>query len=355
MSSKDKYIIVGGGLSGLCLAYLLSKLNIDATILEGSSRIGGRILTTKGNRDTPLELGATWFSDMHTNLLDLIEELGLSKYSQFSKGISLFETKSFEPPQEFNVPDSQNPSYRIAGGTQRLIDKLAEKLSKDNIYLNAKVKSIKASDSSLEVKTGDGKIYKGTKVVLCMPPELISRITFTPELPSEVNAILPKVQTWMAGTVKFVLEYEEPFWRKKGYSGMLFSHAGIVSEMYDHTNLEETKYGFTGFLNGATAKYSKDVRKHYVLQHLSKLLGESAKKPTFYDDKVWTDEFVTKDNQSMLRPHQNNGHPLLQRAYGHDNLFFCNTETSTEFSGYMEGAISASMFLFERLKSLSLG
>ena len=114
MGSEEKYVIVGGGLSGLALAYELSKKGIQATILEASSRLGGRIQTEKGEKGTPLEMGATWFGAMHTNLMDLIEELGLKKYPQYSEGISLFETKSFEPPQKFFVPESEAPSYRIA-------------------------------------------------------------------------------------------------------------------------------------------------------------------------------------------------------------------------------------------------
>ncbi|MDZ7613811.1 MAG: hypothetical protein U5K51_08995 [Flavobacteriaceae bacterium] len=31
--------------------------------------------------------------------------------------------------------------------------------------------------------------------------------------------------------------------------------------MYDHTNFEETKFGFTGFLNGSSSSYSQEVRK----------------------------------------------------------------------------------------------
>lgn len=101
MGQNESLFIIGGGLSGLTLAYALSKRNISTTILEASSRVGGRIQTVEGAIGTPLELGATWFSDMHTNLLSLINELGLTKYPQFSKGVSLFQTKSFEPAQKF--------------------------------------------------------------------------------------------------------------------------------------------------------------------------------------------------------------------------------------------------------------
>ncbi len=296
-----------------------------------------------------MELGATWFSDMHSNLIQLIEELGLSKYHQFSKGISLFETKSFEPPQEFFIPESESPSYRITNGTQMLIDSLATQLPAENIKLNTRIISIKASDRGLELSSEDGTIYKGTKVILCIPPELISTIQFTPNLPDDLINVLPEVQTWMAGAIKFVIEYEEPFWRKNGYSGMLFSHAGIVSEMYDHTNLENSKYGFTGFLNGSAAGYSFEVRRKYVLEHLQKLLGDQAASPIFYKDKIWRDEFVISKNQNIQRPHQNNGNPLLQKAYMNGSLFLCNTETATEFPGYMEGAIRSTKAIQEQL------
>lgn len=76
MMSK-RIVLIGGGLSALTLAYLLSKQSIRVTIVEASSRLGGRIQTITGERETPLELGATWFSDMHQNLIHLLEELDL--------------------------------------------------------------------------------------------------------------------------------------------------------------------------------------------------------------------------------------------------------------------------------------
>lgn len=350
MELNEKIIIIGGGLSGLTLAYLLSKRNINAIILEASSRLGGRIQTIKGANETPLELGATWFSDMHQNLLALIEELGLKKYPQFSKGISLFQTKSFEPAQKFFVPEAETPSYRLAGGTEMLITTLSRKLIKENIHLNIKVNSIRQTDKGITVETVDGKSYEADKAVISIPPELAaSTIHFVPGLPNNLTTLLPTVQTWMAGAVKFTLEYTEPFWRKEGYSGMLYSHAGIVVEMYDHTNFEGSKYGFTGFLNGSVAGYAPEVRKEFVLKQLVELLGEQAGHPLVYYDKVWTGEYIVSQNQIVQRPHQNNGHPLLQNSYMDGKLFFCNTETATEFPGYMEGAVISASSVVEQL------
>lgn len=351
---KERILIVGGGLSGLTLAYLLSKRNIEAKVLEASPRLGGRIQTIKGTLETPLELGATWFSDMHKNMFNLLNELGLQKYEQFSKGKSLFQTKSFEPPQEFFVPASQSPSYRIADGTQALIDALANQLDNENIKLNTKVKAITDIGNALEVKISKGQKIQADKVILCVPPQLVdSQIQFSPELPNSVTKVLPTVHTWMAGSIKFVLEYNNPFWRNNGHSGMLFSHSGIVSEMHDHTNAKENKFGFTGFLNGGAISYSQEVRKEFVIRQLSELLGNEVLNYSSYSDKVWSDKFVVSESQTILRPHQNNGHSLLQNSYMNDKLFFSGTETATEFGGYMEGAIISAFKVNKRIKLVS--
>lgn len=344
MISNGKLIILGGGLSGLTLAYLLQKKDFSTTILEASTRLGGRLQTVKGSLGAPLELGATWFADKHERFSALVHELGIKKFPQYSNGITLFQTKSFEPPQQFFVPEAEEPSYRIAGGTQCVTDTLSKKLIAQDIRLTAKATAVRTSENGVKVTLGDGSTLEADKVVVCIPPQLAaSQIQFSPALPANLQSILPTVQTWMAGAIKFTLEYAEPFWRNKGFSGMLYSHADIVVEMYDHTNFEEDKYGFTGFLNGGAAGFNTEVRKANVLRQLSELFGAEAAIPTSYYDKVWDDEYIVQGNTLIERPHQNNGHPLLQMDYWDGKLLFCGTETASEFAGYMEGAVNAAI------------
>ncbi|SDM98435.1 monoamine oxidase [Daejeonella rubra] len=332
-------IIVGAGLSGLTLAYYLKNSVADITIIEASDRLGGRIHTVKGKLDTPLELGATWLSDMHSELITLLGELNLRKYPQFSGGISLFQTKSFEPSQQFYVPESEQPSYRIVGGSQAIIDTLAKEVSNSKIILNHSVISVIESGDKLSVLTDTGSQFKADKVVFCIPPQLASTISYSPSLPKAFQELLPGVQTWMMGAIKFVVEYKVPFWRNKGYSGMLYSHAGLIVEMYDHTNFEEEKFGFTGFLNGSAGIYDQQVRRELVIKQLVTLFGEEALPATDYQDKIWTDRFISAGNQMITHPHQNNGHPDLLKAYMNGKLHFCGTETSISHGGYMEGAV----------------
>ena len=46
-SNQRKVAILGGGISGLTVAYELSRRGYDCTILEASHRCGGRILTLR--------------------------------------------------------------------------------------------------------------------------------------------------------------------------------------------------------------------------------------------------------------------------------------------------------------------
>ena len=350
MTQNRSVLIIGGGLSGLCLAYYLSKENIETTILEASPRIGGRIQTVTGVNEIPLELGATWFSDLHPNLIALLQDMGVQKFTQYTKGKSLFRTKSFEPPQEFEVPEAQSPSYRIAGGTQAVIAALGARIDDRNIRLNTKAISITETEGSIAVATSTGEKFEADTVVLSLPPQLASsQLRFSPELPDSIAAILPTVQTWMAGSIKFVVEYAEPFWRRKGYSGMFYAHAGIISEMYDHTNFEENKFGLTGFLNGGAANYTKELRQELVLAILEEFLGQEASRPLAYFDKVWTDKFILDGSQTIHRPHQNNGHPVLQESYMNGRLLFSGTETNAEFPGYMEGAVRSAKNTYKKL------
>ncbi|XP_076614835.1 putative flavin-containing monoamine oxidase A [Chaetodon auriga] len=84
-------IIVGAGLSGLSAAHLLRKrnANLRILILEGKDRVGGRTLSTEipaANGVDCWDFGGQWVGSTQTHILELIKELGLETYPQFSIG-----------------------------------------------------------------------------------------------------------------------------------------------------------------------------------------------------------------------------------------------------------------------------
>lgn len=347
---NDEIAIVGGGLSGLSLAYFLEKENIRTTLIEASNRIGGRIKTIHGKKQTPLELGATWFSEEHFHLIQLLKELNIDKYPQFRAGTSLFHTNNNKSPQAFEVPENEPITYRIEGGTEKLIHALHNQLKHTKVILNSVVTEVIQNQKEIQITTKKGEKIKAAKVVVCIPPQLIaSNIHFSPSLPTKLNALLPKVQTWMAGSIKFVIEYNTAFWRNKKYSGMLFSHVGIVTEMYDHTNKQENKFGFTGFLHPNAQQLSKKQRQAQVLTYISAFFGDEAVDCLLYEDEIWNNTNLIGHLPLERQAHFNNGDALLKKSYFDDKLFFAGTETSSEFPGYMTSAISSAKRVFNKL------
>jgi protoporphyrinogen oxidase len=84
-------LIVGGGISGIYLAYKYSKLypSYKITLLEKSDYLGGRVLSFKKN-EVSFEIGAGRFARHHKKLMKLIKELKLN-----DKIIPINNEKSF--------------------------------------------------------------------------------------------------------------------------------------------------------------------------------------------------------------------------------------------------------------------
>jgi monoamine oxidase len=347
-----KIIIIGGGLTGLTLGHLLQKENIPFLILEARDRLGGRIFTKYGNNDGTVEMGATWFGKKHQFLHALLKELNIGYFPQHTSGISLFETFSFAPPQKFEMPHSEEEqSFRISGGSSLLIQKLTEKLNIEHIRLNTVVKSIDLQNEKVEIKTDVGDIYTSEKVISTLPPYLFSKtIKCTPELSPEINSICAQTHTWMGESIKFSLEYKNPFWRNSGYSGAAFSQASICSEMHDHSSEDGTFHALKGFLNPGSAAWAQEERKQALLSQLVKYFGKNAKEYTAYHEYIWSKEkytFVPYDG--FMRAHQNNGHPIFRKWHFNGKLRIAGSETATHFPGYMDGAVCAAREVFEQL------
>ena len=144
--------IIGGGLTGLTLAYLLSKKNISVRILEARSRLGGRIFTKKKEGCAPQEMGATWLGKRHTALIRLLRELDLDIFEQVLGETAIYEPISTSPPQLVSLPPNSDPSFRIQGGSTSLIDALVKTLDENTIHTQQIVQSVSYTHLTLPTK-----------------------------------------------------------------------------------------------------------------------------------------------------------------------------------------------------------
>lgn len=74
--------IVGAGIAGLTAAWVLKKAGVIADIYEAAERIGGRMMTATSllAPGQTTDLGGEFIDSDHTDLLDLVSEMGLDLY-----------------------------------------------------------------------------------------------------------------------------------------------------------------------------------------------------------------------------------------------------------------------------------
>lgn len=351
---KNKSIgIIGGGLSGLATAYYLNKNNINSTIIEARGRLGGRIQTHYSENEPPVELGATWLGKKHQYLIELLSELGIDIYEQYMGQCAVYDPISTSPPQIVKMPYNPDPTYRIKGGSSVLIDKITDGLDNKSIHLDTKVIAIKSSSEKVLVDT-DKETFEFDKLVITLPPKLfLDSIKYEPSLPKEVIDIGHQTHTWMSESIKVAMTYAHPFWKDENPIGSIFSNTGLISEMYDHSNFEETKYALKGFINGGYAFATKEERKKRVLAQLRSYFGKQVENYIDYHETVWRDEeFTHTDYEGFILPHQNNGNPIFQKVLMEGKLYIGGSETASQHPGYMDGAVESGKSIAAKIKKV---
>lgn len=344
MTKKFKYIIIGAGVSGLTSAYqLLQQGETDFIILEARDRIGGRVLTKND-----IDLGPVWFQPSHKNLEQLLLNLGLKKFNQYSKGKSILVYNTMAPAHYFESNQSQPSAHRISNGTFALVKKLNAFIS-DKIELNTIVETIENTNNSLNIITNNGT-YASQKTIITLPPKLATTLTYKPELPIELQEIMEKTHTWMSNAIKVGIKFKTPFWRDKDFSGTLIGQIGPVTELYDHTNAKETSFSLMGFINEALRDVTAGDRKERVLNYLEKYLGIEVRDHLSYEEKDWSQDNYTSCaslKSTYMSPQY--GNPIFEGSFMDNKLLFSGTETSPYFGGYLEGAVISGILAAKKL------
>lgn len=346
-------LILGGGLSGLYAAHLLTQRAEEFLLLEAREHLGGRILSEvdpSPNSTAGYDLGPSWFwPGFQPQVRQLVDELGLRAFPQDTAGLAIFEDEHHQLsrfPSHANEPRS----FRIEGGIARLTERLAEQLDATNIRTSVRVRRLAAIEGGVRVtaedSTGKPLTLETERVLLAAPPRLLARtLTFDPPLPPEAQQALLATPTWMAGHAKFVALYEEPIWRNQGLSGQAFSRRGPMAEIHDASPIEGGPFALFGFY-GLSAMARRAAGRTLIeesISQLERLFGPKMLEPLRVLFKDWSDDPLTATSEDFtpLAGHPTYGLPEVLRELWDGRLHFCSTETSVRNGGYLEGALDA--------------
>ena len=115
-------------------------------------------------------------------------------------------------------------------------------------------------------------------VIMAVPPNLYSRVSFNPPLPRRQHQMHQHQSLGLV--IKVHAVYSSPFWREDGLSGTAFGAGAIVQEVYDNTNHEDPRGTLVGFVSDEKAdamfELSAEDRRRAILESIA---PSSAKRP----------------------------------------------------------------------------
>jgi monoamine oxidase len=137
--------------------------------------------------------------------------------------------------------------------------------------------------------------------------------------------------------------YKTPFWRKDGLNGFGISDAGAARAVFDNSPRDGSPGVLLAFVGGSTWRrygtMAKADRRRHVLRGFAEMFGDRALHPIEYTEKDWTKEQWSAGGPTAIhRPGTLTKYgPAIRRPFG--RVHWAGTETSTYWSGYMDGAV----------------
>jgi monoamine oxidase len=231
-------------------------------------------------------------------------------------------------------------NFKIAEGAFEIPHRLSLPLE-ESIHLSTPVRAISQDDEAVTVVT-DTMTIRCRRAIVCAPAVVAKEIRFDPPLPQRTEALF--ANTLMGTCLKFQALYDRPFWRSRGLNGCILSGDHAVSLTYDNSPRAGSGAGvIVGFVLGDQARrlsaLSPEAQELEILDCLEEFLGTSAKQPTALVVQDWNKEQWSRGAYSA---HYAPGilttaGPALWESCG--RVHWAGTETSLEWTGYMEGAV----------------
>jgi monoamine oxidase len=243
---------------------------------------------------------------------------------------------------------------RYVGGSQLIPLRLARRLG-DVVALRAPVHRIVQRDGHAVVHTGRGRV-RAKRVVVACPPPLVLDIDWEPQLPRRRARLLRHLD--MGRLMKCDAVYETPFWRADGLNGFGLNDSGPVRVAFDNCPRSGEPGVLLAFVGGDTWRQygvrSRAERRQAVLQGFAAMFGDRALHPIEYAEHDWYDDAWTRGGPvANYAPGTMTAYgPAIRRPFG--RVHWAGTETSTYWTGYMDGAVRAgkraALEVLERLR-----
>lgn len=226
---------------------------------------------------------------------------------------------------------------KFKGGMNGVARAMAAELG-DRVVLAAPVRRIVQDAAGVRVTTDKGD-FEARFLIVAAPPGPLARIEFEPPLPAARDGLHQRMP--MGNIIKINIAYKEAFWRKAGFSGQVATDDDMLGIVMDDVQ-EVGPPILICFIEGrhalAMSGASREERRAKTIASLVRFFGPEAANPIGYDDNDWSIEPFTHGYVGTMPPGvMTRFGPALRAPVG--RIHWAGTETSTEWAGYIEGAV----------------
>ena len=150
-------VIVGAGLAGLAAARLLNGQGAAVRVLEARDRVGGRTVGHTFVNGCTVEMGGQWIGRSHTELLRLVDELGLETFPTYDSGdgfTMVGGSRSVWRDDTLGLPDATEAEIERL---HQLIDALSAQVPPDAPWQTSRARELdhESVESWLQTATTD--------------------------------------------------------------------------------------------------------------------------------------------------------------------------------------------------------
>lgn len=226
--------------------------------------------------------------------------------------------------------------FRIKEGTQTISKILTKNL---DIRLEQQViKVLRLENKQYCVLSKAGEEFYADKVICAIPPNLINKIEWVPQLEEERNRLYSGMT--MGCVTKLVIKYAKPLWREQGFSGTCISDSGTFMVTFDGCG-----DNYAALIVFVVPDFTQTDHGNYpnelILNRIAELyqIPELAQPLQIYRKDWFLDEFAA--GCYFCSPRIGDGGLYKYLAKSYNDIYFIGTETANDWYGYIEGALES--------------
>ncbi|XP_077555135.1 amine oxidase [flavin-containing] B-like isoform X1 [Haemaphysalis longicornis] len=287
----------------------------------------------------------SWTKSCRDYLSALAQVNLASEPSQVSLLWALWYTKCCGGMHRMCNTDNGAQERKFENGSMTICEKLL-RLLEGKVEFDAQVCDLQQDERGVVVATLDGREFQAKHVIMAIPLPLQLKIHYEPPLSPLRNQLIQR--TPVGSAFKMTIYYTKPFWREKGYNGIV---SCCDQELAFNSTTDDCRPGFslaalTVFAIGDNALKLQELPKHIRPKVIAADLArafehEAAFNPVHFEEKNWLEEqysggcYVSTFPTGVISKYGR----TIREPFG--RVYFAGTETATSWPGYMNGAVQA--------------